>query len=635
MAINLPNLEGQIVLDTSQLDGAISRASAKGSAIGSAIGSGIGNLAAGGIDKAVGAVSNFISGSISQAGDLNETMSKTQAIFGESSGSITDWSKNAATSFGLSQQEALTAASSFGDMFLQLGATGTGAATSSKGLVQMAADLGSFSNVDPTDVLQRIQGAMRGEYDSLQALIPNINAARVEQEALKTTGKKSAKELTALEKAQAVQAIITKDGARAVGDFAKTADGAANKQRTLTAQTKDQQAALGQKLLPAYIGFLGVMQSVVSAIDNLVGVITSVIDFIREWWDVVLLVTGVLAALTVIVNAQAIALAIYNAVVKTISAATKIWAGIQAVMNAVLTANPIGLIILAIVALVVAIVIAYKRSATFRAIVQGAFTAISIYAKILWTVLKTVFTAIVGAFKWVGQQAGNLKTTMVNAWNNIKTGIANVVSGVISFVRGIPGRITGALGNLGRLLYSKGRDVIQGMINGLRSIVGTIASTVSGIKSKVTGALSGAASWLYNTGSNIVQGLINGITSMAGRVVSTLVGLLPAPLRKFASTLGISSPSTVFRGYGGEVGEGFALGMEDMVPRVTRAALGLVPGAPSGPGFAGAGAVGPGAAGNIQVKVFIGERELTSIIKTEVTANNTTIARQVAYGVTA
>ena len=42
------------------------------------------------------------------------------------------------------------------------------------------------------------------------------------------TGKTVASELTAAEKATAVMAIVTADGARAMGDFSRTSDGAAN-----------------------------------------------------------------------------------------------------------------------------------------------------------------------------------------------------------------------------------------------------------------------------------------------------------------------------------------------------------------------------------------------------------------------
>lgn len=66
-----------------------------------------------------------------------------------------------------------------------------------------------------------------------------------------------------------------------------------------------------------------------------------------------------------------------------VSAASKAYAAAQWLLNAALTANPIGLVIAAIALLVAGIVIAYKRSETFRSIVQAAMRG------------------VVTAFKWV------------------------------------------------------------------------------------------------------------------------------------------------------------------------------------------------------------------------------------------
>ena len=212
---------------------------------------GAGKLAVGmGALFAAPAILGGLNSMISGASDLNETINKSSVIFGKNAAGIDAWAKGAASSMGLSREQALNAAAGFGDMFSQIGFSGDAAAKMSKGVVQMSADLGSFNNLGTDDVANRISAAFRGEYDSLQTLIPNINAARVEQQAMATTGKKNAKELTAQEKAAAVLAIVNKDGARAMGDFARTSDGVANKQKILSARMADARAKFGAVLLP-------------------------------------------------------------------------------------------------------------------------------------------------------------------------------------------------------------------------------------------------------------------------------------------------------------------------------------------------------------------------------------------------
>lgn len=199
---------------------------------------------------AVERVVSYLGDATKAASDLQQTTMKSNVIFGQSAASIDKWAQTSDKSFGLSKEAALAAAAQFGDMFLQLGDTEEQAASTSTEIVQLAADLGSFNNLPTGDVLERISAAMRGEYDSLQLLIPNISAARVETEALAATGKKSASQLTAQEKAHATLAIIQRDGARAQGDFARSAGTLAVEQQKADAAAENLRAKLGEKLVP-------------------------------------------------------------------------------------------------------------------------------------------------------------------------------------------------------------------------------------------------------------------------------------------------------------------------------------------------------------------------------------------------
>ena len=200
------------------------------------------------VDKVVA----WFRGAIDAASDANETINKSTVIFGKNQAAMQEWAKGAVRNLGMTSAGALDAASGFGDMFSQLGFGADQAAAMSRQIVQMGADFGSFNNLGTEDVLERIAAGFRGEYDSLQKLIPNISAARVQQEALAMTGKKSAESLTAQEKAAATLAIVQKDGARAMGDFARTSNDTANVQKQAAAAAQELAVKVGNVLLPAY-----------------------------------------------------------------------------------------------------------------------------------------------------------------------------------------------------------------------------------------------------------------------------------------------------------------------------------------------------------------------------------------------
>jgi len=152
-----------------------------GTRLSGAFGSAVKTIGAGLVaGLAVGKVIDYLRGTIDAASDLNETVNMSTVIFGRNQTAIEQWASKADRALGLSTEAAMRNAASFGDMFLQLGFAEDKALAMSTAVVQMSADLGSFKNLKTEDVLQRIAAGFRGEYDSLQLLIPNMSAARVE-----------------------------------------------------------------------------------------------------------------------------------------------------------------------------------------------------------------------------------------------------------------------------------------------------------------------------------------------------------------------------------------------------------------------------------------------------------------------
>ncbi len=209
-------------------------------------------FASGAFIGAAGFVS-VVKSSVGAASDLNEAVSKTNVVFGKSAKEVEDWSKTLATSFGLAGGQALEIASSFGALFAPMGLIGEEAARQSEKLTQLGADLASFYNTDVTDALAAVQSGLVGQSRPLRRYGILLDAARVQQEALRETGKKHAADLTNQEKVLARINIIYHDSAQAQGDFARTSGGLANQQRILRANITNLQEQLGTALLPAIL----------------------------------------------------------------------------------------------------------------------------------------------------------------------------------------------------------------------------------------------------------------------------------------------------------------------------------------------------------------------------------------------
>jgi hypothetical protein len=216
---------------------------------------------------AVGTAEIFrgLSAATQSAADLNEEISKSQQIFGDSAQSIEAWSKTTARSIGVAQVEALQATGTFGNLFSTVGLGQRDAADMSRALVELAADLASFNNADPSDVLQALRSGLIGEAEPLRRYGVLLSETRVQQEALAASGKDNVKELTNQEKALARYNIILQDTQTAQGDFARTQDGAANQSRILRAQLNDLSTELGGKLLPSLVAVVGATNDLIDA----------------------------------------------------------------------------------------------------------------------------------------------------------------------------------------------------------------------------------------------------------------------------------------------------------------------------------------------------------------------------------
>lgn len=510
----------EVTADAKGVPAAISKDITNGDAVTREAGAAMGRSIFGGLIGAWAAiggaqiVGNFFKGSITGASDFNETMSKSEAIFGTQASAMTLWSSNAARTVGLSQSAALAAAAGFGDMFLQLGFVGDQAATMSQSVVQAAADLGSFSNLETANVSDRIAAAFRGEYDSLQAVIPNINAARVEQEAMAASGKKNASELTAQEKATAVLAIVQKDGARAMGDFARTSDGAANSQKIATASMEDQQAKLGGLLLPAWTGFLGFLNN--TAIPGF----GAVVDWIGKNTETVKLLALVVGGMAVAYGIATTAGTIYKAYQIAAAASTGGLTIAQWALNTAMSANPIGLIIVAIGALVAGIVWVATQTTFFQDVWTNVTTALGVAWEWLWgTVLSPIFTAIGEIFTWI--------------YNSI---ILPIVTGIMIYIGLWAAVITWLWETVLSPVFAAIGSVFEWIWNSIISpIVGYIVLGIQAwglifswlydtIIAPVFAAVGAAFSWVWNSVISPVVGFISGAITNVGNTVRSVFG---------------------------------------------------------------------------------------------------------------
>ncbi|MFJ3587539.1 phage tail tape measure protein [Streptomyces sp. NPDC090231] len=123
---------------------------------------------------------------------------------------------------------------------------------------------------------------------------------------------------------------------------------------------------------------------------------------------------------------------IYRGVILATAAVTRGYAVAQGVLNAVMNANPIGLIITGIAALAALLYVAYQRSSTFRSIVQGAWSGIQAGWSALWSVLQPGVSGLMTGLRAIGTAASWLWTTVLSpVFGWIGTAAKVLVTGLV------------------------------------------------------------------------------------------------------------------------------------------------------------------------------------------------------------
>jgi hypothetical protein len=290
-----------------------------------------------------------------QAGStLQESMSKTNAVFGANAQAVQNWSKTTSTAFGVSQQQALEAAGTYGNLFRAFGLGSKQAQDMSTRLVELAADMASFNNVPIDDALVALRSGLSGETEPLKRFGVALNEVRLKEEALRlglittTSGT-----LPIAIKTQAAYSLILKDTALQQGDVARTSGGFANQMKFLQAEVSNVKAQIGTALLPVVLQFVDVLRKdVIPLVQRFADFMTSLSPKVIE----VGLKIGLFVA------AVGPLLFIFGSLIGSI----KTFIEVFKILNLTFLLSPVGLVIAGLVALSIVVIRAWKTSDTFR-----------------------------------------------------------------------------------------------------------------------------------------------------------------------------------------------------------------------------------------------------------------------------
>lgn len=246
-----------------------------------------------------------------------------------------------------------------------------------------------------------------------------------------------------------------------------------------------------------------------------------------------------------------------------------------------LAMGPLGLIIATVGILVVTIV---KNWDTIWATTKKVFGAIGDFISGIWD-------SITG---WIGDAVSTIKTNVSEGWQNMKDNISNFGSKISDNVskgwQNIKDNISDAASGAWKAVKGKFGDMVDSVKGKMSDVKGKVEDGWG----NVTDFLGGID--LFDIGKNIIDGMIGGIKSMGKKLVDSAKGVVDGAINGAKKLLGIKSPSRVFKQIGVYTGEGFVVGMDNMVRNVGKASQRMadasIPELPSAQPYSGSGAYG-------------------------------------------
>lgn len=297
-------------------------------------------------------------------------------------------------------------------------------------------------------------GRLQGQ-DNLQFINAGFNPL---QELAKMTGKSYAELQDKMSKGQitfenVTQAIrhATGAGGKFFGMMDKQSQTAAGKFATVKDIVIQQAVDIYGKLQPLISKILDLLIKIVpvisSGIMKVIHGIEHVIDFVLRFKTEIGYLAAVIGVAAAVFNAHAIAMTAYAAVMGIVTAATRIWTGVQWLLNVAMSANPIGLIIIGIAALVAAVVYCWNKFAGFRAFILT-----------MWDTLKGF---------------GNIiKEYVINRFNDMLSGLGKLGEALRKLFTGdFKGAASAAMEGLKKL---SGAESVAKAVSGTKQLIGKV-----------------------------------------------------------------------------------------------------------------------------------------------------------------
>ncbi len=448
---------------------------------------------AAGVGMGATALAGITAKAVSAAGELEQNMGGSEAVFGEYASKMQDTASKAFSKMGLSTSDYLATANRMGSLFKGAGFDAEEAMNLSSSAMQRAADVASIMGIDTATAMESIAGAAKGNFTMMDNLGVAMNDTTLQAYALEKGISKSTREMTNQEKIGLAMQMFMEKTADYAGNYSKENETLAGSLGTAKAAFDNFLSGAGS-IDDVISSFQGAVNSIAGQVTTLfpkivsgiTKMVTDIVPMIPPMLEQVLptLIEGAISLINGLVAAMPQIVSVLMAAVPALLE------GVTSIVNAIISALP--------------------------QLVESIISALPSLIPVLISGIVSVIVTLCGQFSSIIQPIIDyLPEIIISIVEALMNNLPALIEGIIALVMGIVEAIP---------------QIIQGLVDAIPTIISLLISGLLGATPQIIFGLIKVVAGIVTSLPQIFVSLIEGI-------INTFVGIWDG-IKKVFSPLG-------------------------------------------------------------------------------------------------
>ena len=448
-------------------------------------------------------IAGLFAGFAKSAMDLEATEAKYNTVFEGMTDQADEFISEFQKLTPATKAEAQSMASGLQDLLIPMGVARDEATDMTGEFMHVAGALANFNSGTHTsqDVMNAMNSALTGQYDSLKSLGIQLDATTVKEKAVAMGLASSTDEVDKKMQAEVLLSEVYAQSGDALNAYNEENLDAKTKMQLAKTEAIDLAASFGELLLP---------------------MINSLIDGVRkviEWFGG--LDEGTQKTILTV-------LAIVAAIGPLVLIISKVIAGVSSVIGFLTAMNPIVLLVIGVIVALVAVFTAlWQENETFRTKVMEIWNGVKEFLSTTFETLKEVFNTFITTIKeWWNEWGDEVLDKAMTAFN----GIYNTISEVIGFIKDV---VSSFIDTFKEWWNEWGDEILEKVSTSFQSIFSKISEIIELVKGVIDTFITTVKGWWETWGDDImgfVEVAFNTIWDTVSNVLDTVEGVVDGAL---------------------------------------------------------------------------------------------------------